>query len=122
VPEIDGVINYGLPEKVPMRFQWEGRAGRSTSRDAFAVTMIEPWVLQMDTSTVIEDKDDPDRPLLPDGWKKKNPRKQERVGTASVRLAQCGSCKRQAYATFFEDESPEGWLSHDTKVSLLNQT
>ncbi|KAJ7448715.1 P-loop containing nucleoside triphosphate hydrolase protein [Mycena latifolia] len=87
VPEINGVINYGLPEKVPMRFQWEGRAGRSSTRDAFALTMIEPWVFDMDLSTAIDDPDDPDRPLLPDGLKKKNPRKQERVGTASVRLA-----------------------------------
>ncbi|KAJ7478794.1 hypothetical protein B0H11DRAFT_1916486 [Mycena galericulata] len=107
VPEIDGVINYGLPEKVTMRFQWEGRAGRSTTRDAFALTMIEPWVFEMDLSTAVDDKDDPDRPLLIEGLKKKNPRKQERIGTASVRLARCDGCKRLDYAKFFEDDADE---------------
>ncbi|KAJ7495742.1 P-loop containing nucleoside triphosphate hydrolase protein [Mycena galericulata] len=107
VPEIDGVINYGLPEKVTMRFQWEGRAGRSTTRDAFALTMIEPWVFEMDLSTAVDDKDGPDRPLLIEGLKKKNPRKQERIGTASVRLARCDGCKRLAYAKFFEDDADE---------------
>ncbi|KAJ7016533.1 P-loop containing nucleoside triphosphate hydrolase protein, partial [Mycena alexandri] len=88
VREINGVINYGLPEQVTMRFQWEGRAGRSSNRDAFALTMIEPWVSEMDLTDV-------------------NPRKQERVGRASVRLAQCSGCKRAAYAKFFEDDDDE---------------
>ncbi|KAJ7150362.1 P-loop containing nucleoside triphosphate hydrolase protein [Mycena filopes] len=107
VPEIDGVINYGLPEKVPMCFQWEGRAGRSTSPDAFALTMVEPWVYDMDLNDAVDDNNDPDRPLLSDGLTKKHPRKQERVGTASVRLARCESCKRSAYAKFFEDTDAE---------------
>ncbi|KAJ7771319.1 P-loop containing nucleoside triphosphate hydrolase protein, partial [Mycena maculata] len=110
VPKIDGVINYGLPEKVPMRFQWEGRAGRSSICDAFALTMLEPWVLEIGAAhlgDVIEDKDDPDRPLLPGGLSKKNPVKKERVGTAAVRLATCKGCKRAAYAKFFEDDSDE---------------
>ncbi|KAJ7724305.1 P-loop containing nucleoside triphosphate hydrolase protein [Mycena maculata] len=89
VPEIDGVINIGLPEGVPKRFQFEGRAGRSSTRDAFALTMIEPWVFEMDLDGVIDDKDDPDRPLLTDGLKKKNPK---------------------AYAEFFGDDSDEGKL------------
>ncbi|KAF7334003.1 Werner syndrome ATP-dependent helicase [Mycena venus] len=107
VPEIDGVINYSLPEKVTMRFQWEGRAGRSTTHDAFALTMIEPWVFDMDLSNAVDDKDDPDQPLLHEGLKKRNPRKQERIGTASVHLARCLGCKREAYAQFFEDDSEE---------------
>ncbi|KAJ7506368.1 P-loop containing nucleoside triphosphate hydrolase protein, partial [Mycena galericulata] len=77
VAEINGILNVGVPEGVPKRFQWEGRAGRSSTRDAFAVTMVEPWVFEMDLANALDDKDDPDRPLLLDGLKKKNPRKQE---------------------------------------------
>ncbi|KAK6996226.1 ATP-dependent DNA helicase hus2/rqh1, partial [Favolaschia claudopus] len=104
---IEGVVIYGLTEKVPMRFQWEGRGGRSTNNDAFAVTMLEPWVNEMDLTTAVYDPDDPDRPVLPDGLKKKTPTKKERVGMASVQLARCETCKREAYAKFFEDDSPE---------------
>ncbi|KAJ7658413.1 hypothetical protein B0H17DRAFT_861354, partial [Mycena rosella] len=111
VPEVNGVINFGLPKKVPMRFQWEGRAGHSSTRDAFALTMLEPWVLEMSMThlgQVAEDEDDPYRPLLSTGLGKKNPIKQERVGTAAVQLATCPGCKRAAYAKFMEDESDDG--------------
>ncbi|KAJ7659390.1 hypothetical protein B0H14DRAFT_2182845, partial [Mycena olivaceomarginata] len=44
IPDIDGVIIYGLPDTVTQLFQWLGRAGRSSIRDAFALMMVEPWV------------------------------------------------------------------------------
>ncbi|KAF8158781.1 P-loop containing nucleoside triphosphate hydrolase protein [Mycena galopus ATCC 62051] len=90
VAEIDGVILMGLPDNLTLVFQWLGRGGRSSTRDAFGIMMIEPWVFDMDLSNI-----------------KKNPRKQERIGTACVRLATCTGCKRSAFAKFFEDDSDE---------------
>ncbi|KAJ7936330.1 hypothetical protein B0H13DRAFT_2303719 [Mycena leptocephala] len=79
----------------------------SNGRVAQAAVTIEPWIFDMDLTNAFEGKNDPDRPLLSDGLKKKNPTKKEHVGTASVRLATCKDCKRMAYANFFEDEADD---------------
>ncbi|KAF8208264.1 P-loop containing nucleoside triphosphate hydrolase protein, partial [Mycena galopus ATCC 62051] len=108
IPDIDGVIIYGLPDTITQLFQWLGRAGRSSIRDAFALMMVEPWVFEMDLSAVVDDPDDPDCPVLPEGTKKKNPRKNECIGVACVHLATCTDCKRSAFTKFFEDDSVDG--------------
>ncbi|KAJ7272254.1 P-loop containing nucleoside triphosphate hydrolase protein [Mycena rebaudengoi] len=118
VPGINGVINYGIPEEIPMRFQRDGRARRSSKEDAFAITMLEFWMMEMDLTKAIVHFDDPDRPLLPGGFTKWQPTKQERTGTASLLFARSSGCKRDGLATYFEDDSDEGSFDFDLSLVL----
>ncbi|KAJ6550622.1 hypothetical protein DFH09DRAFT_1319799 [Mycena vulgaris] len=107
VAGIDGVINYGIVSNIPMKSQRDGRAGRSTAKEAYCVHMIEPWVLDMDLSTAPIDPDDPDRPFSDAALTKKTPTKKERTGRAAIHFATCGHCVRVLLAAYFQDNSPE---------------
>ncbi|KAJ7697338.1 hypothetical protein B0H17DRAFT_1197391 [Mycena rosella] len=72
VPGINGVINYGIPAKIPMKTQRDGRGGRSTASPAFCLNLIEPWVREMDAESALVDVGDPDRPLMEAGLTKKD--------------------------------------------------
>ncbi|KAJ7839505.1 P-loop containing nucleoside triphosphate hydrolase protein [Mycena leptocephala] len=107
VAGIDGVIIYGIVADIPTKSQWDGRAGRSTSREAFCVHMIEPWVPEIDTSQMVMDADDPDRPFSDVALTKKHPTKQERTGRASIHHATSSECERVLKAAYYRDESPD---------------
>ncbi|KAJ7455168.1 hypothetical protein FB451DRAFT_1048993, partial [Mycena latifolia] len=108
IPGIDGVIIYGIVADLPIKSQWEDRAGRSTEADAFCVHMIEPWVSEINTSQMPIDPNDPDHPLSDTALTKKNPTKQERTGRASVHHATSPECERVLKAAYYQDNSPEG--------------
>jgi ATP-dependent helicase YprA (DUF1998 family) len=105
---IDGVINYGIPAKVPTKTQRDGRAERSTDDEAFCINMVEPWFVDMGASPIPSFQEDPNRPLLDAGLTKKVPNKQERTGAASIRLATSPDCQRVLGAEYYDDNSPEG--------------
>ncbi|KAJ7254796.1 hypothetical protein C8J57DRAFT_1236524 [Mycena rebaudengoi] len=104
---INGVINYGIPAKVPIKTQRDGRGGRSTDEEAFCINMVKPWVLDMDIGTVPVDTADPDKPLLEAGLTKKVPMKRERTGRASLHIATSDDCQRVLCADYYGDDSPE---------------
>ncbi|KAK7035127.1 P-loop containing nucleoside triphosphate hydrolase protein [Favolaschia claudopus] len=97
----------GAGEEVTTKTQWEGRGGRSTDDEAFCVSMIEPWVAEIDSSTLIIDSNDPDRPLQDISLTKKNPTKQERTGRASIHFAVSDECERVLKAAYYGDDSAE---------------
>lgn len=105
---IDGVIIYGIVGDIPTKSQWDGRAGRSTTADAFCVHMVEPWVPEIDTDLLEIDAQDPDRPFSDVALTKKNPTKQERTGRASIHLATSPRCERVLKAEYYQDSSPDG--------------
>ncbi|KAJ7768865.1 P-loop containing nucleoside triphosphate hydrolase protein [Mycena metata] len=107
VPGINGVINYGIPAKIPMKTQRDGRGGRSTASPAFCLNLIEPWVREMDAESALLDVGDPDRPLMEAGLTKKVPTKQERTGVASIHLANSDDCEREINADYYGDDSAE---------------
>ncbi|KAJ7211404.1 P-loop containing nucleoside triphosphate hydrolase protein [Mycena pura] len=107
VAGINGVIIYGIVADIPTKSQWEGRAGRSTEAEAFCVQMIEPWVPEIDTSEMVMDPNDPDRPLSDVALAKKHPTKQEQTGRASIHHATSPQCERVLKAAYYQDHSPD---------------
>ncbi|KAK6996088.1 ATP-dependent DNA helicase hus2/rqh1 [Favolaschia claudopus] len=98
IPRIEGVITYGIAEEVTTKTQWDA---------AFCVSMIEPWVAEIDSSTLIIDSNDPDCPLQDISLTKKNPTKQERTGRASIHFAVSDECERVLKAAYYGDDSAE---------------
>lgn len=108
--DINGVIQYGICPSIPETFQRGGRGGHDTSRDAFFVIMVEPWVTKLNLRELSNpelDLTDPDRPLSMDS-KRKIPTKQERTGIAMARLGQQFkiTCVRRYFAGCFQDTLP----------------
>jgi hypothetical protein len=114
------VIIYGIVADIPTKSQWDGHAGRSTKQEAFCIHMIEPWVLEIDTTRLEIDPKDPDHPLSDAALTKKNPTKQERTRRTSIHHATSSECERVLKAAYYEDTSPEGMTFglHGTILTL----
>jgi len=106
IPDIEAVIQYGIPRDVPTALRRGGRSGRSKTGQAIFLIMYEPWVMDVDLSVVDFTVSDPDHPIVMKLSKTSN--KQERTGMAMIKIIQSKGCLRNAYAQYLEDTSPDG--------------
>jgi hypothetical protein len=95
--------------------QHGGCSGRDPNINSIFLTMIEPWVFDMDldpnssprhANEPSNTEDDPDAPLLPST--SKNPTKQHCVRCAAVEFVQSETCIRQDFANYLDDNDPSG--------------
>ncbi|KAK6995779.1 P-loop containing nucleoside triphosphate hydrolase protein [Favolaschia claudopus] len=104
VPNIEAVIEYGLPQKKSTSQERGGRAGR---RGQFAVylSMAEPWAYTASLDTVLADCMDPDRPLC--GRLAKMTPKPARAGLAMILYVRSSICLCKMISDYLADQSPE---------------
>lgn len=103
------VIQYGVARDVPTTLQRGGLAGRSGKpAQAIYLIMYEPWVINIDLSTINFGVSDPDHPTVEK--LSKTSTKQERTGMAMVKIIQSPDCLRKLYADYLGDKTPNGKL------------
>lgn len=109
IPDIKAVIQYGILCDVPTTLQRGGRGGRNKSGDAIFLIMYEPWVKNIDLSSIDFTISDPGHPNVANLNKTSN--KQAQTGIAMVKVVQSPKCSRKFYANYLADESPDGKLA-----------
>jgi len=70
--------------------------------------MYEPWVMNIDLSTIAFSSSDPDHPIVEK--LSKTSTKQERTGIAMVTIVQSTDCPRGMFANYLGDKTPNGRL------------
>jgi superfamily II DNA helicase RecQ len=108
----DIVCQYGIPSDGTRLIQRGGRGGRNPEDRSLFLIMYEPWVKDLDLTTVppAELEDDPDRPFTLSSSKRQP--KSERTGCFCIHVVQSTSCIRSTFARYLDDPSPEGLVSH----------
>jgi hypothetical protein len=107
-----------------------GRAARSDQMDGLCLTMVGPWVYDLNLGDRDEEFDggqdceidpwvtdifrDPDKPVVSAANKKRST-KQNHMGYASVACCQSNICIRRFYAGYLGDTSLDGNTSIDSK-------
>ncbi|PPR02849.1 hypothetical protein CVT24_002327 [Panaeolus cyanescens] len=105
IPDIEIVVQYGISRDVPTTLQRGGRGGRGIKNAIFLI-MYEPWVDEVDITTLVNDQLDPDHPFPKKLTPKSN--KRERLGSAMIKIIQSDTtCLRRLFAGYLEDETPE---------------
>ena len=107
IADINMVVQYGITRDVPTTLQRGGRGGQTPSADAIFLIMYEPWVLDIDLSTIEENSSDPDFPNA--GKLTKYPTKSAWTAVAMIRVVQSKElCIRGFWADYLNDESATG--------------
>ena len=109
IPDIEAVVQYGIPRDVPTALQRGGRGGRNKTGQAVFLIMYESWVMDVDVSESAVTNlsaSDPDHPIVAKLSKISN--KQERTGIAMTKIIQSKECLRQMYAQYLGDETADG--------------
>jgi len=109
---IEVVIQYGISRDVPTALQRGGRGGRGSAGKAIFLIMYEPWVKTIDLEAVrVETASDPDHPNIPE--LRIDSTKQARTGVAMIKITQqTEECLRRLFATYLNDQAPNGMYLH----------
>ncbi|KAF9525193.1 P-loop containing nucleoside triphosphate hydrolase protein [Crepidotus variabilis] len=110
VLDIEVVIQYGITRDVPTTLQRGGRGGRNSSSHAIFLILYEPWVLDINTSSLLDlSLIDPDYPNA--GKLDKSSSKVARTGIAMIRMVQSTDCCiRTMWADYLGDKTPSALL------------
>lgn len=114
-PNVKIVGNIGILNDIPDGLQRAGRVVRRFGFGGLFVILYEPWALTIDPAEFEGgNPQDPDRPR---GLLKANSSKIERAGLSPIQLVQNTSCRRQFFATYLGDVSPNGMTRYPSSVS-----
>ncbi|KAJ3775657.1 P-loop containing nucleoside triphosphate hydrolase protein [Lentinula raphanica] len=101
-PDIDIVVNVGLPPSKKDAIQRAGRVIRREGKQGLFLILYEPWVLEVDLSEYDDQwVSDPDRP------RKKlndNSNRRDRAPFSMVRMIKHKECQRHSYAEYLGDQ------------------
>ncbi|KAJ3818099.1 P-loop containing nucleoside triphosphate hydrolase protein, partial [Lentinula raphanica] len=118
-PDIDMVVNIGLPPSKKDAIQRAGRVVRREGRQGLFLILYEAWVLEINLSEFDNQwASDPDRP------RKKlseNSNRRERAPFSMVHMIQLKECQRQSYASYLEDQYELGFAGEFCCDSVLHE-
>jgi len=114
IPDIQIVVQYGLPSNMPSMLQRCGRGGRSSSIESTFVLMHEEKAVTIPIPSTPEAllrfKDDPDSPIGGPTLSS-DATKFDRTGCSIYRCIQPeegNECLRKYFAAYLNDTSPDG--------------
>ncbi|KAF8149568.1 hypothetical protein B0H34DRAFT_827446, partial [Crassisporium funariophilum] len=107
ISDIDVVVQYGIPCKVPTTLQRGGRGGCNSLKDALFLIMYELWAITIKPNPSIDFDSDPDHPNVTK--LDAHSSKQDRTGGAILDIVQSTKiCTRLLFTKYLRDTSIDG--------------